>query len=62
MYTKDKDKILTIRLTTKQNEFISMLAEEIGTNKTNIIRGYINKAMGSRDLYEYKQSDINDKL
>ncbi len=62
MYGKDKTETLTIRLTAKQSEFISMLADTMGTNKTSIVRGYINKAMGSKDLYEYKQTDFNDKL
>ena len=62
MYGKDKTKSITVRLTDKQDEFISMLADSLGTNKTSVIRGYINKAMGSKELYEYKQTDFNDKL
>lgn len=62
MYGKDKTKSITVRLTVKQDEFITTLADTLGTNKTSVIRGYINKAMGSKELYEYKQSDFNDKL
>ena len=62
MYGKDKTKTITIRLTTKQNDFISMLADMMGTSKTNVIRGYINKSMGSKNLYEYKQTHSNDKF
>lgn len=62
MYGKDKTRAITIRITEKQDNFISMLADTMGTNKTNILRGYINKAMGRKDLYEYKQTDFNDKL
>lgn len=62
MYYKDKKKSLTIRLNSNQNDFLTMLADTCGTTKTNILRGFINKAMGSRDLYEYKQTHINDKF
>ena len=62
MYGKDKTKSITVRLTDKQDEFISMLADSLGTNKTSVIRGYINKAMGSKELYEYKQTHSNDKF
>lgn len=62
MYTKDKTKSVTLRLTDKQFAFVEMLATTMGTSKTNVIRGYISKAMGSKQLYEYEQSGLNNKL
>lgn len=58
MYGKDKTEALTIRLTAKQIEFISFLADKLGTSKSDIIRGYINKEIGGKNLYEYKQANI----
>lgn len=62
MYCKDKNKSVTLRLTDKQFAFVEMLATTMGTSKTNVIRGYINKAMGSRMLYEYEQTNLDHKL
>lgn len=62
MYGKDKNKPISIRLTSKQYEFVSMLADTLGTSKTEIIRGYINKAIGGSAIYEHKQANINDKF
>ena len=62
MYCKDKTKTITLRLSDKQFAFVKMLADTMGTSKSNVVRGYINKAMGSKILYEYEQSGIDNKL
>lgn len=62
MYLKDKTKTVTLRLTAKQYAFVTMLADTMGTSKTSVIRGYINKAMGTKELYEYRESNFDNKF
>lgn len=62
MYGKDKTEAITIRLTVKQIEFISMLADKLGISKSDVIRGYINKEIGGKNLDEYKQANIHSKF
>lgn len=62
MYGKDKRKSITIRLTAKQAEFMSLLADKLGISKSDIIRSYINKEIGGKDLYEYKQANRHHKF
>ena len=62
MYGKDKTEAITIRLTVKQIEFISMIADKLGISKSDVIRGYINKEIGGKNLYEYKQANIHSEF
>lgn len=62
MYGKDKTEAITIRLTVKQIEFISTLANKLGISKSDVIRGYINKEIGGKNLYEYKQTNIHSEF
>lgn len=54
MYSKDKTETLHIRMSKSQIDYLNNLAKITGVSKTEIIRGYVDKLIGSSKLANIK--------
>lgn len=54
MYSKDKTERITLRLSKSQIDYLNTLSQITGISKTEILRGYVDKLIGSSKLANIK--------